>query len=156
LSAVVLCPEGSHAAGNLGDATLVVISADPDQLDGDGVPDCSTINSCTYPARDGTFAPAIRFIIGGPGSVDVSADIWGTAFDCSSDPDATVGMTYRDLPSGRFTAYIIFDPPAVAGDTFAITWNVAGCPAVFCAFHWTPYTIDEADPPSCASSGPSS
>ena len=148
LSTAFLCPATSHAAGDLG-ATIVVISADPDQLNGDGSPDCSTIDPCTYPRDDGTFAPAIRFIMSGPGSVDVSADIWGTAFDCSGDPDASVGRS-MDLPGGPYIVYIIFQPPPLPGDTFAINWNLGDCPVVFCATHWTPHTIDKAEPPGCA------
>ncbi len=148
LSAVLPGAATSHAAGDLG-ATLVVISADPDQVNGGGSPDCSAITPCTYPRDDGTFAPAIRFIMSSPGSVDVSADIWGTAFDCSGDPDASVGSS-MEVPGGPYIVYIIFRPPPVTGDTFAITWNLDGCPSVFCALYWTPPTIEDAVPSACA------
>ena len=146
-SAVLLLAATSYAAGDLG-ATLVVISADPDQVNGGGAPGCSDITPCTYPRDDGSFAPAIRFIMGGPATVDVSADIWGTAFDCTGDPDDSVGRS-MDLPGGPYIIYIIFEPPPVTGDTFAITWNLSGCPTVFCALYWTPPTIGEAEPPAC-------
>jgi hypothetical protein len=145
----LLCPAICQAAGELGGATLVAISADPDQLNGgEGSPDCSTSNPCTY-TYDGGFIPAIRFVMRGPGSVDVSADIWGTAFDCSSEPDGSVG-TSLDLPGGPYIVYIIFRPAPVPGDTFAITWYLGTCPAISCALHSTPHTLDKAEPPACA------
>jgi|GEM_PF-6303373 len=149
LSAALLCPAPGHAAGTSGNATMVVISADPEQLDGGGVPSCSSVSPCTYPSDDGSFFPGIRFVMSGPGSTYVSADIWGYALDCSGEPDASLGQS-MDLPGGPYIVFISFDPPPAPGDTFGITWNLGDCPGIFCSIHWTPRTIDEAVPSACA------